>query len=66
MANQSLCWYLKDRRQLAKRARAGGKGRRREATGLCLFGIQTAPAATMTTVQKIKVKNIPSAYCSPH
>ena len=32
-ANQSLCWYLKDRRQLKERARAGGGGETQGSNG---------------------------------
>jgi hypothetical protein len=55
-ANQSLCWCLNDGRQLNKRVRKlVVREKRRAVTAPFLFRTPTATAATMTTVQKIKV-----------
>ena len=40
--------------------RAGGEGRDGEVKNRCLFRTPTATAATMTTVQKIKVRSFNS------
>ena len=57
MANQSLRWYPNDGRQLIKRmGKLVVRERRRSKELLPFWDSPTATAATMTTVQKIKVR----------